>query len=100
MNLDPTKAAEQPVADQQVVEHLRPPVMDHAEASGALQPPVEHDHSACCKFRIPGVLRRPCDQAKRRLVILGIEIARNENERIGLSGKELVEKETQFECLT
>ena len=84
VDLDAAVPGEQRARHQEVVEHLRPAVVDDREAPRVRQGALHRHQGARRQLRVAGVLLVAADGADRHLVDVGVEVAADGDQRVGI----------------
>ena len=74
--------------------------MDHRETPGFGKGMFHGHHDPGCKGAIAGVIHITAQDFHRGVMFFGIEIARNANQRVRFTLKNLVHLATHFQCLS
>jgi hypothetical protein len=99
MNLDRRKTREKASAQKDMVQHLRPTVVDNAEPAVRGDCPIRHHQGPVSKMSVSGIVFGSYHDPEWGFMVLGIEIPANRNERMAVRIKQVVNRKAEFQRL-
>ena len=95
----PSQTAGEALACQNVIEHLGPASMQDRPPPVGWDGPVEDDQRAGGKRRVPRLLLGGDRKSDRRLVIFGVEVARDGDQTLGVAREKAIDQQPQLQGL-
>ena len=76
--------------DKDMIEHLRPAMMEHTKPPVLWKCPIDNDQRPDSEMAVPSVFLRRLKNLYRRLMVFGVEVTTDGNEAVRISVKDIV----------